>query len=351
MALECRYNQAFFALALASSTGLLWAVLLPGLLGSLPAAIPPSSGTTVKIALTPQRRTFKAVGGHFVAWQIRSSDTSRDQVELFNGRGEKLFSLNPLKAVEGATEMSIWDVGVGTTGLVAVAAVFADDEGRRSASLLNYSNTRGLIRAFSLDPARMIRCLAVDESDNVWALGEESGDEDPALVPMVFKYNPSGELVGRYIPRVELPPAVSKEGGDGRVAGPDALGLTKDGVWFWLPERRALVTFQRDGSHIEILNVGTPAWTSPEGTGSDVDVTFGKPVLLSSGAFVVRVSFLGKSSSRGEFYVWDKIRNWKVVSSALPAGNIVGTDGDQLVFGSAKPDWQEITLETVGLPM
>lgn len=185
--------------------GVVVALLLAGLVGSLVAAASFPTRTTVKVTIPYERRTFKVQNDFVVVWQRRWSDRSRDQVELFNGLGERLFTLNPLKSVQGAIEMSIWDVAVGPTGLLAVAAVFADEEERHSASLLLYSSTGGLIRAYSLDPERMIRRLAVDEDENIWALGENWGDEDPALVPMVFKYNRNGEVVGRYVPRVESP--------------------------------------------------------------------------------------------------------------------------------------------------
>lgn len=333
-------------------------VLLVGVLSAASVSrsllgAPVSVTTTVKPTLSPQSRTFKVFNNYIAAWHMNSSDKSRDQVELFNRRGERLFSLNPLKAVQDAVQMSIWDVGVGASGLVAVAAVFADEERRPSASLLLYSSTGGLIRAYSLTAEQGIRRLAVDESDCIWALGDESGsgDVDPAVAPMVFKYNASGDVVGRYIPRAELPPVFSVDPASGRLAGPDALGLTKDGVWFWLPDRRALVTFHRDGTHIEFLTVGAPAWTPPEGAGGEVEVVFGKPVVLSSGLFVVPVSFHTSTSGETGLYKWTKSGAWTRLTSTLPAGSLRATEGDQLVFGWTTADRQQINLETVELPL
>lgn len=334
--------------------GVVAALLLTDFLcGHLGGASFPAT-TTVRVSIPYERRTFKVVNDFVVVWQARWSDRSRDQVELFNGSGQRLLLLNPLKAVQDAREMSIWDVAVGATGLVAVAAVFADEEGRHSASLLLYSGTGGLIRAYSLDPDRMIRRLAVDEEENVWALGENSGDEDPAVVPMVFKYDRDGKLVGRYVPRLELPPVVTGDPGPG--PGPDAMGLTKDGVWFWLPERRVLVTFHRDGTHVEILRLGSPTWTTPEGTSSsEAEVIFGKPCLLSTGRFIVRVSFRTATSVQSGIYTWENTKGvWKVLSSSettLPKGNIVGTDGDRVVFGIARGDQPEIEFESIDLPL
>jgi len=330
--------------------GVVVALLSVELVGSLVEAASFPAAISVKVSIPYERRTFKVVNDFVVVWQPRWSDRSRDQVELFNGLGERLFTLNPLKSVQGAIEMSIWDVGVGRSGLVAVAAVSADEEGRRAVSLLLYSSSGGLIRAYSLD--RMVRRLAVDEDENIWALGENWGDEDPALVPMVFKYNRNGELVGRYVPRVELPPIINGDSGPG--AGSDAMGLTEAGVWFWLPDRRALVTFHRDGTHIEIFQIGAPDWAPPDASSSNVEVMFGRPCLLSTDTFVVPVSFRTATASDHAVYAWGKGKAaWKKLSSAattLPKGSIVGTDGDRIVFGAARSDRPEIEFESVDLP-
>jgi hypothetical protein len=327
------------------------ALLSVGLVGSLVEAASFPAAISVKVSIPYERRTFKVVNDFVVVWQFRRwSDKNQDQIELFSRFGERLFTLNPLKAIRGATEVSIWDVAVGPTGLLAVAAVSADEEGRHAVSLLLYSSSGGLVRAYSLD--RMVRRLAVDEDENVWALGENWGDEDPALVPVVFKYNRNGELVGRYVPRAELPPIINGDSGTG--AGSDAMGLTEAGVWFWLPDRRALVTFHRDGTHIEISQIGAPNWAPPDASGSNVEVMFGRPCLLSTDTFVVPVSFRAATASDHAVYAWDKGKAaWKKLSSAatpLPKGGIVGTDGDRIVFGAARSDRPEIEFESVDLP-
>lgn len=131
------------------------------------------------------------------------------------------------------------------------------------------------------------------------------------------------------------------------------MGLTEAGVWFWLPDRRALVTFHRDGTHIEIFQIGAPNWAPPDASDSNVEVMFGWPCLLSTDTFVVPVSFRAATASDRAVYAWDKGKAaWKKLSSAatpLPKGSIVGTDGDRIVFGAARSDRPEIEFESVDL--
>ena len=328
------------------------ASVLTGFLGGHLAAASFPTRTTVKVTIPFERRTFKVQNDFAIVWLASHlPDNSSDRIELFSRFGERLFTLNPLKAVQGATEMSIWDVAVGPTGLLAVAAVYANEEGRHIVSLLVYSSSGSLVRAYS--PGGMGRRLAVDEDENVWVLGENWGDEDVPPLPVVSKFNQKGELVGRYVSRADLPPLVSGESGPG--AGPDAIGLTKDGVWFWLPERRALVTFHKDGTHIGILRLGTPEWKLPEGTtGSAADVIFGKAYLLPTGKFIVPFAVSTPKGMQSGIYTWEKSKGaWKPLSppgATLPKGVIAGTDGDRLVFGTVKSDRPEIDFESVDLP-
>jgi hypothetical protein len=314
-------------------------------------ASPADSGrVTVKVTIAFKGRSFKVSNNTLVVFQRNWAGKGEDSVELFDWSGGRLASFNPLASVEGAEAMSIWDVAVGSTGLVALAAVFSDSEGRHAASLLQFDTAGRLLHTFNLAPERMIRRLAVDQEENTWALGETSGLEDTALTPAVFKYNKDCKLVGQYIPVAELPPPVQQD--PQRGSGPDAIGLTADGVWFWVPERRALVTFLRDGTHVEILDLGTPPWVLPGGVaGHDVEALFNGFSWLSRDTFVAQTTLLALSSSHQDTYTWSKATGkWTGLSQGGYPGALVGTDGGRLVFGHSDSDRREIEFQWVDVP-
>jgi hypothetical protein len=332
--------------------------ILAVLVGALVLAQAPMSGLaspvdssrlTVKVSIPFQRRSFKVSNDVLVVFQRNWADKTKENVELFDRAGERVASLSPLTSVQDAEAMSIWDVAVGRTGPVAMAAVFQDSEGRHAACLLLYDTTGRLLHALNLAPERMIRRLDVDEEGNTWALGETSGVEDPALTPAVFEYDREGKLVGQYVHVVELPPIVADN--EERGSGPDALGLTRDGVWLWVPERRALVTFHRDGTHVEIRNIGAPAWTLPAGAVDHIEVVFGGFCALSGGAYVAQATLLAPSSAYSDIYVWREAGGrWKPLLRAGQGGVLVGADADLMVLGRAKPDGPEIEFQWVDVP-
>lgn len=328
-------------------------VLTGWLCGQLAAASLPAK-TTVKVGIPFEHRSFKVQNDFVIVWLgSQLSDDTKDRIELFDRFGERLFSVNPIKAIQGAIEMSIWDVGVGSAGLVAVSAVSVDKESNRTGCLMFYSNRGKLLGVYPVQPKQFIRRLVVDEEDNVWGLGEDWSDNEETPVPAVFKYSRGGEFRGRYGPQQGLPPSVTEE--TGLLGGPESIGLTKDGVWFWLPDRRALVTFQRDGTHVEISPLGTPEWKLPEGAnGSTAEVGFGHGYLLPTGKFVVPFAVNSAKGSQSDIYTWEKSKTaWKLLASpeaTLPKGGIAGTDGDRVVFALPRSDRHEIEFESVDLP-
>ncbi len=193
-----------------------------------------------------------------VACIVENSET--DQLEIFRWRGQKVVGLNLLKAVEGAHSMSVNEVSIGPTGLVAVIATLADSTSRLAAGLFLYDPSAESLNVFWLPEWRSVVRLRVDKDENIWALGEGTESKDPSTLPMITKYDRKGNIVKEFLPRSEFPvhARLAEEGPD--VGGSISFGLTHDRVWFWLPKDQQLVTLRKDGSDVQTVKTGLPSW-------------------------------------------------------------------------------------------
>lgn len=203
-----------------------------------------------------------AVENGFVAIHLAGIVENRetDQIEVFRWHGQKVVGLNLLQAVEGAHSMSVNEVSIGPTGLVAVIATLADSTLRLSEGLFLYDSNAESLNVFWLPEERGAVRLRVDEDENIWALGEGAGSKDPSTLPMITKYDKQGNILKEFLSRSEFPvhARLAEEGRD--VGGSISFGLTDDRVWFWLPKDRQLVTLRKDGSDVQKVKTGLPSW-------------------------------------------------------------------------------------------
>jgi len=299
-------------------------------------------------------RNIRIENGAVAVWRIRLADRSDEQLEIFDLTGANMLALRVLNGLPEARELAIWDVSMAKDGQVAVAAVFADRDNRRAATLMLYSKQGDLLRCYRLDEGAGIRHLEFDEDGNIWALGMGAGSRDPGLLPMVFKYSKDGKELGRYVPRSEFPDdAHTIE--EGPTVGDSAFGLSLDGVWFWLPKSRKLAIMRRDGSGFEVLNPRLPVAPGSEGTTEATQTVLGKVSFLRPDMLVAEVHLVSETSRRVGIYRWQKATaEWAPILQGSTTSDerkvLVGLDNNQAIFMYPKPETLRAELEWVSLP-
>ena len=222
---------------------------------------------TIKHADGKQPRTTKAENGLIISWVDVPADVSAEgnagagQVGIFDEHGQPIASFNVLRPVEGARAVGIYDVSAWPGGAIAVAAVYASEEGDRlvppAASLLLFDFSGRLLSAYALGPVREIRKLAVDESSNIWTLTENFDEGDPLAVPMVVEYSAEGAFIREELPRSVLwshgvPPK------EGMYSGRITMGCDAGIIWIWLPGSTDLVTISTSDGKASIVQTGLP---------------------------------------------------------------------------------------------
>lgn len=229
--------------------------------------------------------------------------------------------------------MAVWDVSVGPSGLVAVAAVVVGPGGPPVATLLIYGAGHRLQTALALEPWREIVELQVDTDGSIWALGAGAGGKDPALVPTVMRFD-SGGRVKDFLPRASLPsnaPLTEQGIIEGGAVG---FGLTAERVWLYLPLGWSLITMKKDGSGVTITPTGEPSSPFPYSGSETPTVLIQRSSLLPGGDFLAHWKFKTPSSFHSGLYNWRQSAGWVVVTgpgaSSRPE-RFLGIDGDRLV--------------------
>lgn len=274
-----------------------------------------------------------------VAGIVKNSET--DQIEVFRWHGQKVVGLNLLKAVEGAHSMSVNDISIGPTGLVAMIATLADSTLRLGEGLFIYDSSAKSLNVFWLPEGRRVARLRVDEDENIWALGEGAESIDPSTLPMITKYDKKGKIVNEFLSRSEFPVHASliKEGPD--FGGSISFGLTDERIWFWLPEDQQLVTLRKDGSDVQKVKTGLPTWPGG-GDMSEKILTVVNPhsTWLSSGRFLAMVGFSTESRSEHAVSLFEWQSNtatWRALPDNNLGGWFYGVDQNEMIFGVAYP--------------
>jgi len=221
---------------------------------------------------TVNRQTFMTVGGparvkvenHFViSYKLKSTDQSEPQIQIFEQNGAAVVSINPLAAVPQAVESAVWDVSIGSSGLVAVTVDFPSRPSFPPiGALLIYSRNGTLEKALRYTGYQIIG-VEVDSQDHIWALnGGANVSGDPGTFPVLVEYDQGGNILRTAFTFSEFPQdaVFVKEGP--REGGAFSFGLTTDKVWFWLPQSRMFGVVNIDGTHPTVVYTGLPP--SPE---------------------------------------------------------------------------------------
>lgn len=286
---------------------------------------------------------LKVENGFLVAYNGSTEDSTRDQIYVLDWTGRLLRSLNPLGSAAGATSITIWDVSIAPTGVLAVNAVFRSGAGELFAALLTYDYRGNLQRSFALDQGEFNK-IELDEQGNIWGLGHGALGDDAASLPVIFEYDPKGTLLNQFLRRSQFPrdaKHINEGMGHGGFA---AFGLAPGMVWFWLPESRQLVTMKRDGSDVKIVNTGLPAWSEPNKPEGDMEVEIETAQTLPSGQLLFEAFFRSKSghNNKRALFLWDgawKRIAFKEIDSF--SATLVGVNGSQLVLlKQGSPLWE-----------
>ncbi len=236
--------------------------------------------------------------------------------------------------------MSVNEVSIGPTGLVAVIATLADSTSRLAAGLFLYDPSAESLNVFWLPEWRSVVRLRVDKDENIWALGEGTESKDPSTLPMITKYDRKGNIVKEFLPRSEFPvhARLAEEGPD--VGGSISFGLTHDRVWFWLPKDQQLVTLRKDGSDVQTVKTGLPSWPGGIVKSEKIQtVVYPHSTWLPPGRFLAMVRFRTESRSDhavGLFEWQSSSATWRALPDIDPiklGGWFYGVDQDKMIFG------------------
>jgi hypothetical protein len=191
-----------------------------------------------------RNKMVKVENALIISWD-GSSDANANHVEIFDEQGHSITSLNVLRPVQEASQVSISDVSARPGSVIAVAAVYASKEGNRRvrpvASLLLFDFNGHLLSAFALEPSRGIVRLAVDDKSNVWTLTGYADNKDPSTIAMVVQYTPEGIVARKLFTRNMFPFHASETWEDTSI-GRAFMGYDSGLLWFWLPGSTELVT-------------------------------------------------------------------------------------------------------------
>jgi len=200
--------------------------------------------------------------------------------------------------------------------------------------LLIYGASGELRDAIRLAPERAIARLAFDDDETIWALGHHSGDVDPSAVPMIYRYDQRGNLLGQFVARTEFAADAEFTQEGAAAGGAIGFGVTDESVWFWLPASRHLGVLRKDGSHFAKYDTGLPS--QPVGKG--VATSSGRVATEVVGtALVPPVRLLAQAVTRSRsgapavhLYAWTPSSGWRPLRQRdIEAGRARLVTGDR----------------------
>ena len=173
----------------------------------------------------------------------RNSESRDDpSVVAIDLAGRVLLQATPLKDFPKATKVDVWDAAATSSGVV-VAAVIQDGRPPRHALLL-YGGNGTLEELWQVYPNH-IRNLAVDRSDNVYALVDRM-EVRPAEHLMV-KYSQDGKVAREFLPANLFPKGQRSVIPSGR-SGDNQLWIVGDRLMLYMASVEELLEFDLEGN-------------------------------------------------------------------------------------------------------
>jgi hypothetical protein len=180
-------------------------------------------------------------------------DCDHDVLAIWDHRGRKVFEQAPFLDIPDMSDGRIFDSTLAAPNRLIVSTVTGNDPWINV--LAEYDVRNGdLLRVI---PTGSVRCrnLACDDDGTIWCLGTDlekrSREEDYDLV---YRFDPSGELMGSSLPRTAFPdtpsPLAIVPGYGGFLPGGGTIRL-------WLPAVEELITFDSGGRVLNRLVLPT----------------------------------------------------------------------------------------------
>jgi hypothetical protein len=273
-------------------------------------------------------RGWKAEGGLVLSWRALSRDPTANQIDILDRKSRPVVSLNVLRPVPDAAEVSVYDVSARRGQMIAVAAVYRSKYPkmiRPAAALLIFDFNGELLSTFALEPSREISRLEIDDNLNVWTLTSHSDDKDPSQVPMVVEYDSSGKIARELLARSTFPLHARSIREDPSIGGLSS-GHDSGVFWFWLPGSTELVTIRTYDGTTAVEKTNLPQVSAV-------------PLRISRDASGnVMAEFRGKASVNGSrqpaYYLWSP--STKVWTRSKPSGceghSLIDVDGKEQVY-------------------
>ncbi|NWG13842.1 MAG: hypothetical protein HXY20_09940 [Acidobacteria bacterium] len=315
------------------------AILSVGLLAI--SSVSAQGQTEEKVIIQPgaiDRCTFLAIdNGYSTYYEELSAEHQAWRIHVLNRSGIPVCSIDPLGQIEGAKDLSVYDVSVGRSGLIAVSLVAVDDMSDPASMLLMYDLAGRLKNALKLEPGKHLEKLKVDADDSIWGVGYSSGASDPSRVPMFYRFSELGKRTEGFFARSDFPEIAS--GTKNYVVTPSThvpigFGVTPKTVWCWLPSSQELVLFDKSGSNLRRYRTGLP-----ESPYRDLDRTKIQSFFMTdSGSMIAYVGFssLGQRLVRAHLFAWNPTAS---IWTPIPHEGIetwadrpVGTEGNRLIL-------------------
>jgi hypothetical protein len=265
-------------------------------------------------------QTLKVDNGLIISWETPSINPDTPQVKIYDREGTPVASLRVLQPAIEASRASIYDVSARPGGLIAVATVYRSKKShvRPVSSLLLFDFDGRLQSGFTLEPARTISRLEVDEDSHIWALTDHAENHAPTATHLLVEYSAKGEILREDLPRNMFPyhaQRIREEQGRAQ------MGYDAGRLWFWLPGTSDLVTIPtRSGA---IVRVQLPM----------LEEAGQKPTAIFSERSGNAVTQVHDDAHIADF-VWEtSSKTWvRFTPGHCGGGQLIGVSGDSLVY-------------------
>jgi len=307
---------------------------------------------------------LKAENGMVILWAPTAKGSPDSQIQVFDSEGRETMSLNLLESLPEAKNVVISDVSVSPGGTVAVGAQVFTKKDRGKSKLLLLDSAGHLYNSIAFDTGLGVVKLEVDDDQNIWVLRLGAGMGDPAKIPVLAKYDRDGNLTDEFLHFSDFTKDAQIVHGGLALGGDVCMGVTQARVWFWMPSSRELVTVFRDGSGLQRVSTGLPAWPGASPAGGTVRArSCGGTVRARScggmdpDGMVCQVSFVpkasdGRKATTALYQFRSDTRDWQPMQPASLAehpGLFLGVDQGKAVFASFEPENHSIAVDSVTL--
>jgi hypothetical protein len=254
------------------------------------------------------------------------------KINIVDFTGKLSVSLDPLKQINKAADLSIYDVSIGKSGKMALSLVATSTPSQFASLLLVYDPQGHILNAKKLPAGGEMGKLKVDDDDSIWGLRLGAATESLDTAALFCKFTNLGAEEHGYFDRNQfrvgkrIRSVVSK-------VGVLSFGLTSNKVWAWLPETQELITFNKKGTELQRLYTGVPPFPSPETDRIRIHTAF----LTESGYLIGPVAFTSSTHNSGSVSLmrWNPIRQWEPMSHdgiETSKSRLIGVEGNNLIF-------------------